>query len=162
MLIVCLDQGPIDLEGPCIGFIREVDVSADGRELLKRHGAFGARRGVLLAFAMAPGRKTLLYSSRRTRWTLCWPRTPTTLRQTTKWWKEAEAAAVEVESVHFPEFANRKDDATLRGAVAEEVLVPQGEHLIHGGVSDRFRQSSGRLRLVSSPLWSLRLPMCPL
>ena len=27
---------------------------------------------------------------------------------------------------------------------------------------DRFQQSSGRRRLVSAPLWSLRYPMCPL
>ena len=39
--------------------------------------------------------------------------------------KEAEAAAVEGEVVDFPELdADRKDEATLRGAVAEEVLVP--------------------------------------
>ena len=37
---------------------------------------------------------------------------------------EAEAAAVEVEAVHFPEVdADRKDELTLRDAVAEEVLV---------------------------------------
>ena len=39
--------------------------------------------------------------------------------------KEAEAAAVEGEAVDFPEVdADRKDEATLRDAVAEEVLVP--------------------------------------
>ena len=42
--------------------------------------------------------------------------------------KEAEAAAVEGEAVDFPEVdADRKDEATLRDAVAEEVLVPAGE-----------------------------------
>ena len=32
--------------------------------------------------------------------------------------------------------------------------------LATGGVFDRFPQSSGRMRLVSSPLWSLRPPTC--
>ena len=50
-------------------------------------------------------------------------------------------------------YDERKDEATRCDVMTEEVLVPQGEHLIHGGVSDRFRQSSGRLRLVCSPLW---------
>ena len=35
------------------------------------------------------------------------------------------------------------------------------EHLRPGGV-DRFPQSLGRRRLVSTPLWSLRSPTCPL
>ena len=49
--------------------------------------------------------------------------------------KEAEAAAVERVSVDFPEVdADRKDEAVLRDAVAEEVLAPQGEHLRPGGV----------------------------
>ena len=39
---------------------------------------------------------------------------------------------------------------------------PQWKHFRPGGVFDRFRQSSGRMRLVSTPLWSLRPPMCPL
>ena len=38
-----------------------------------------------VAFAMATGTKTLLCSSRKTRFTPCWPWTPTTLRQTTRW-----------------------------------------------------------------------------
>ena len=43
--------------------------------------------------------------------------------------KEAEAAAVEGEAVDFPEVdADRKDEATLRDAVAEEVLAPAGEN----------------------------------
>ena len=32
--------------------------------------------------------------------------------------------------------------------------------LATGSVFDRFPQSSGRMRLVSSPLWSLRPPTC--
>ena len=50
--------------------------------------------------------------------------------------KEAEAAVVEGEAVDFPEVdADRKDEATLRDGVAEEVLVPAGrEHLRQGGV----------------------------
>ena len=76
---------------------------------------------------------------------------------------ETEAMAVEVDAVDFLEvYDDRKDEATRCDVMTEEVLVPQGEHLIPGGVCDRFWQSSGRLRLVSSPLWSLRLPMCPL
>ena len=39
--------------------------------------------------------------------------------------KEAEAAAVEGEAGDLPEVdADRKDEATLRDVVAEEVLVP--------------------------------------
>ena len=71
--------------------------------------------------------------------------------------KEAEAAAVEVESVDFPEVdADRKDEATLRDAVAEEVLVPTRGAPQTGWRVDRFPQGPGRMRLVSSPLWSLR------
>ena len=41
--------------------------------------------------------------------------------------KEAEAAAAERVSVDFPEVdADRKDEAVLRDAVAEEVLAPAG------------------------------------
>ena len=70
--------------------------------------------------------------------------------------KEAEAAAVEGEAVDFPEVdADRKDATTLRDAVAEEVLVPVVGALTTGCVFDRFPQSSGRMRLVSTP-------MCPL
>ena len=47
--------------------------------------------------------------------------------------KEAEAATVEGEAVDFPEVdADRKDEATLRDVVAEEVLVPTS-----GSTSDR-------------------------
>ena len=41
-------------------------------------------------------------------------------------------------------------------------LVPVVGALATGGVFDRFPQSSGKMRLVSVPLWSLRPPMCPL
>ena len=48
---------------------------------------------------------------------------------------EAEAAAVEVEAVDFPEVnADGKDETTLRDAVAEEVLVPAVGALSTGGV----------------------------
>ena len=50
----------------------------------------------------------------------------------------------------------------LRDAVAEEVLVPVVGAPTTGGVFDRFPQSSGRMRFVSTPLWSLRSPRCPL
>ena len=73
------------------------------------------------------------------------------------------AAAVEGEVVELPEVdADRKDEATLRDAVAEEVLGPAVEAPPTGWRVDRFRQSSGRMRRVSAPLWSLRPPMCPL
>ena len=49
--------------------------------------------------------------------------------------KEAEAAAVEVEAVDFPEVdADWEDETTLRDAVAEEVLVPAVRALPTGGV----------------------------
>ena len=49
--------------------------------------------------------------------------------------KEAEAAAVEGEAVDFPEVdADRKDEATLRDVVAEEVLVPAVGAPQRGGV----------------------------
>ena len=77
--------------------------------------------------------------------------------------KEAEAAAVEVEAVDFPEVdADRKDATTLRDAVAEEVLVSVVGAPTTGSVFDRFPQSSGMMRFVSTPLWSLRPFMCPL
>ena len=72
--------------------------------------------------------------------------------------KEGEAAAVEGEAVDFPEVdADRKDEATLRDAVAEEVLGPAPPT---GWRVDRFPQGPGRMRLVSSPLWSLRPLTC--
>ena len=49
--------------------------------------------------------------------------------------KEAEAAAVEGDAVDFPEVdADRKDEATLRDVVAEEVLVPAVGAPQRGGV----------------------------
>ena len=75
--------------------------------------------------------------------------------------KEAEAAVVESVSVDFPEVdADRKDEAVLRDAVAEEVLVPAVGALQTGWRDDRFPQGPGRMRLVSTPLWSLRPPTC--
>ena len=66
--------------------------------------------------------------------------------------KEAEAAAVEGEAVDFPEVdADRKDEATLRDAVAEEVLAPAGGAPPTGWRVDRFPQGPGRMRLVSTP-----------
>ena len=53
-------------------------------------------------------------------------------------------------------------EATRCDVMTEEVLVPVKEAPLTGWRVDRFWQSSGRLRLGSSPLWSLRLPMCPL
>ena len=76
---------------------------------------------------------------------------------------ETEAMAVEVEAVDFPEVdADGKDETTLRGVVAEEVVIPVVGAPTTGCVFDRFPQSSGRMRFVSTPLWSLRYPMCPL
>ena len=69
--------------------------------------------------------------------------------------KEAEAAAVERVSVDFPEVdADRKDEAVLRDAVAEEVLAPAGGAPPTGWRVDRFPQVPGRMRLVSTPPWS--------
>ena len=75
--------------------------------------------------------------------------------------KEAEAVIVEGEVVDFPEVdADRKDEATLRDVVTEEVLVPAREAPQTGWRVDRFPQGPGRMRLVSSPPWSLRPPTC--
>ena len=75
--------------------------------------------------------------------------------------KEAEAASVERVFVDFPEVdADRKDEAVLRDAVAEEVLVPAGRAPPTGWRVDRFPQGPGRTRLVSTPPWSLRPPTC--
>ena len=59
-------------------------------------------------------------------------------------------------------YDDRKDEATLCDVVTEEVLVPAKGAPLTGWRVDRFRQSSGRMRLVSTPLWSVRSPMCPL
>ena len=75
--------------------------------------------------------------------------------------KEAEAAAVERVSVDFPAVdADRKDEAVLRDSVAEEVLAPAGRAPPTGWRVDRFQQGLGRMRLVSTPPWSLRPPTC--
>ena len=73
--------------------------------------------------------------------------------------KEAEAVIVEGEAVDLPEvYDDRKDEAT----VTKELLVPAKGAPLTGWRVDRFRQSSGRRPLVSTPLWSLRYPVCPL
>ena len=75
--------------------------------------------------------------------------------------KEAETVAVEGEAVDFPEVdADKKDEATLRDVVAEEVLVSTGEEPQTGWRVDRFPQGPGRMRLVNTPLWSSRPPTC--
>ena len=75
--------------------------------------------------------------------------------------KEAEAAAVEGEALDFPEVdADRKDEAALRDAVAEKVLVRAVGAPPTGWRVDRFPQGPGRMRLASTPPWSLRPPTC--
>ena len=75
--------------------------------------------------------------------------------------KEAKAAVVERVSVDFPEVdPDRKDEAVLRDAVAEEVLANVGRAPPTGWRVDRFPQGPDRMRLVSSPPWSLRPPTC--
>ena len=70
--------------------------------------------------------------------------------------KEAEASAVEGEVVDFPEVdADRKDEATLHDVVTKEMLVPTVGAPQTGWRVDRFPQGPGRMRLVSTPLWSL-------
>ena len=70
---------------------------------------------------------------------------------------------MEGEVVEFPDVdADWKDETSLRDAVAEEVLVPAVGAPQTGWRVDRFRQSSGRMRLVSAPLWSLRPFIFPL
>ena len=54
------------------------------------------------------------------------------------------------------------DKATRCDVMTEEVLVPVVGAPTTGGAFDRFPQSSGTARLVSTPLWSLRPFMCPL
>ena len=58
--------------------------------------------------------------------------------------KEAEAAIVERVSVDFPGVdADRKYEAVLRDAVAEEVLAPAGRAPPTGWRVDRFPQGLG-------------------
>ena len=74
---------------------------------------------------------------------------------------EAETAIVEGETVDLPEvYDDRKDEATLRDVVTEEKLVPAVGTPQTGWHVDRFPQGPGRMRLVSTPLWSLRPPTC--
>ena len=49
---------------------------------------------------------------------------------------------------------------TLCDVVTEEVLVPAKGAPLAGWHVDRFPQGPGRMRLVSTPLWSLRPPTC--
>ena len=73
--------------------------------------------------------------------------------------KEAEIMTVEGEAVDVPEVdADRKDEATLRDVVTEEMLVPTVGALPTGWRVDRFLQGPGRMRLVCIPPWSLRPP----
>ena len=66
--------------------------------------------------------------------------------------KEAETGAVERVSVDFPEVnADRKDEAVLLDAVAEEVLAPAGGAPPNRWRVDRSPQDPGRTRLVSTP-----------
>ena len=75
--------------------------------------------------------------------------------------KEAETAIVEDEAVDLPEvYDDRKDEATLCDVMTEGVLVPAMGAPQTGWHVDRFPQGPGRMRLVSTPLWSLRPPTC--
>ena len=75
--------------------------------------------------------------------------------------KEAETAIVEGEAVDLPEvYDDRKDEATLCDVMTEEVLVPAKGAPQTGWHVDRFPQGPGRMRLVRTPLWSLRPPTC--
>ena len=77
--------------------------------------------------------------------------------------KEAETVTVEGEAVDFPEVdVDRKHEATLLDVLTEEMLVPIVGALLTGWRADRFPQGPGRMRLVSTPLWSLSLrpPTC--
>ena len=75
--------------------------------------------------------------------------------------KEAETAIVESEAVDFPEVhGDRKDEATICDVLTEEVLVPAKGAPLTGWRVDRFPQGPGRMRLVGTPLWSLRPPTC--
>ena len=56
-------------------------------------------------------------------------------------------------------YVDRKDEATLRDVVTEEVLVPS-VGVPQTGWLDCFPQGPGRMRLVSTPLWSSRPSTC--
>ena len=65
--------------------------------------------------------------------------------------------------VDFPAMdADKENETSLRKVVIEEVLVPVVGAPKTGGVFDRFLQSSGMTRLVSTLLRSLRPFLCPL
>ena len=75
--------------------------------------------------------------------------------------KESEIVTVEGEAVDFPEVdTDGKDEATLRDVVTEEMLVPTVGAPLTGWRVDRFPQGPGRMRLASTPPWSLRPPTC--
>ena len=75
--------------------------------------------------------------------------------------KEAETAIVEGEAVDLPVVYDcRMDEATLCDVMIEEVLVPAKGAPLTGWRVDRFPQGPGRMRLVGTPLWSLRPPTC--
>ena len=57
-------------------------------------------------------------------------------------------------------YDDRKDEATLCDVMTEQVLVPAKGAPQTGWNVDRFPQGPGRMRLVSTPLWSLRPPTC--
>ena len=61
--------------------------------------------------------------------------------------------------VDLPEvYFDRKDEAPLRDVVIDEVLVPAKGAPQTGWRVDRFPQGPGRMRLVSTSLWSSRPP----
>ena len=110
---------------------------------------------------MATGTKTLLCSSRKTLLDTVLALDADDVVPNDEVVKEAEAVTVEGEAVDFPEVdADGKDEATLRDVVTEEVLVPTEGAPQTGWRVDRFPQGPGRMRLVSTPLWSLRPPTC--
>ena len=75
--------------------------------------------------------------------------------------KEAETVTVEGEAVDLPEVDDdRKDEATLLDVVTEEMSVPTVGASQTGSRVDRSPQGPGRMRLVSTPPWSLRPPTC--
>eukprot|EP00974_Lingulodinium_polyedra_P024938 2411873-Lingulodinium_polyedra.AAC.1 len=70
-------------------------------------------------------------------------------------------AAADGPAVEFPEVdADRRDEADLQQAVASEVHVAPGGAPPAGWRVDRFPQAAGKVRLVSTPPWSLRPPSC--
>ena len=73
--------------------------------------------------------------------------------------KEAETAIVEGEAIYLPEvYDDRKDEATLCDNMKRCWFLRREP--LTGWRVDRFPQGPGRMRLVSTPLWSLRPPTC--